>query len=44
VSVEPVHLFRYLDELTFRYNHRDGLNGTASKELSRSKAADLISK
>ncbi len=22
VSVEPFHLFRYLDEQTFRYNHR----------------------
>jgi transposase-like protein len=26
VSVEPFHLFRYLDEQTFRYNHREGLN------------------
>jgi transposase-like protein len=26
ISVEPFHLFRYLDEQTFRYNHRDGLN------------------
>ena len=24
ISVEPLHLFRYLDEQTFRYNHRDG--------------------
>jgi transposase-like protein len=24
ISVEPFHLFRYLDEQTFRYNHRDG--------------------
>jgi transposase-like protein len=24
VSVEPYHLFRYLDEQTFRYNHRVG--------------------
>ena len=23
VSVEPFHLFRYLDEQTFRYNNRD---------------------
>ena len=22
ISVEPVHLFRYLDEQTFRYNNR----------------------
>jgi transposase-like protein len=26
ISVEPFHLFRYLDEQTFRYNHRQGLN------------------
>ena len=25
VSVEPFHLFRYLDEQTFRYNNRKGL-------------------
>jgi hypothetical protein len=25
VSVEPFHLFRYLDEQTFRYNHRRGM-------------------
>jgi ISXO2 transposase-like protein len=26
VSVEPFHLFRYLDEQTFRYNHRKVMN------------------
>lgn len=26
VSVEPFHLFRYLDEQVFRYNNRKGLN------------------
>jgi transposase-like protein len=26
VSVEPFHLFRYLDEQAFRYNHRNGMN------------------
>jgi len=26
VSVEPFHLFRYLDEQTFRYNHRKAFN------------------
>ena len=26
VSVEPFHLFRYLDEQAFRYNHRKGLS------------------
>jgi transposase-like protein len=30
VSVEPFHLFRYLDEQTFRYNHRDGMNDGAA--------------
>ena len=24
--MEPFHLFRYLDEQAFRYNHRQGLN------------------
>jgi len=26
VSVEPFHLFRYLDEQSFRYNYREDLN------------------
>ena len=26
VSVEPFHLFRYLDEQTFRYNYRKEMN------------------
>ena len=26
VSVEPFHLFRYLDEQTFRYSYRKGMN------------------
>jgi transposase-like protein len=26
VSVEPFHLFRYLDEQAFRFNHRNGFN------------------
>lgn len=26
VSVEPFHVFRYLDEQTFRYNNRKGMN------------------
>jgi transposase-like protein len=26
VSVEPFHLFRYLDEQAYRYNNRDGMN------------------
>ena len=27
VSVEPFHLFRYLDEQAFRFNERDGNDG-----------------
>ena len=26
VSVEPFHLFRYLDEQAFRFNHRRDMN------------------
>jgi hypothetical protein len=26
VSVEPFHLFRYLDEQSFRFNYREDLN------------------
>src|SRR5712692_9275486 len=26
VSIEPFHLFRYLDEQAFRYNNRKGMN------------------
>ena len=26
MSVEPYHLFRYLDEQAFRYNNRKGMN------------------
>jgi hypothetical protein len=32
ISVEPFHLFRYLDEQTFRYNHRS----TKDKPVSNS--------
>ncbi len=31
VSVEPFHLFRYLDEQTFRFNHRKGTDATQFK-------------
>lgn len=45
VSVEPFHLFRYLDEQAFRFNHRKGsdamrfalaLNGIINKRLTYS--------
>src|SRR6266487_681634 len=26
ISVEPFHLFRYIDEQSFRYNNREGMN------------------
>ena len=46
VSVEPFHLFRYLDEQSFRYNNREGgdsgrfakvANGIVGKRLTYSK-------
>jgi transposase-like protein len=33
VSVEPFHLFRYLDELAFRYNHRKEMDDADRFEL-----------
>jgi transposase-like protein len=34
VSVEPFHLFRYLDEQAFRYSHRKGLNAGQRFDLA----------
>lgn len=34
VSVEPFHLFRYLDEQTFRYNNRKDKDDQARFELA----------
>ena len=36
VSVEPFHLFRYLDEQTFRYNNRMDMNDSQRFELAMS--------
>jgi transposase-like protein len=36
VSVEPFHLFRYLDEQTFRYNTRKDMNDSQRFELAMS--------
>ena len=36
VSVEPFHLFRYLDEQTFRYNNRKNMNDAQRFELAMS--------
>ena len=33
VSVEPFHLFRYMDEQTFRYNKRQGNDGSRFLEV-----------
>jgi transposase-like protein len=34
ISVEPFHLFRYLDEQAFRYNNRKGMNDQARFEAA----------
>ena len=39
VSVEPFHLFRYLDEQTFRYNNRKELNDAGRFDLALSQIA-----
>jgi transposase-like protein len=40
VSVEPFHLFRYLDEQSFRYNNRKGMNDQTRFEKVMSNIAD----
>lgn len=35
VSVEPFHLFRYLDEQTFRFNERKGTDSTRFADVMR---------
>jgi hypothetical protein len=35
ISVEPFHLFRYLDEQAFRYNHRKNADGSKMTEVDR---------
>jgi transposase-like protein len=39
VSVEPFHLFRYLDEQSFRYNNRKDLNDGQRFELAMNQVA-----
>lgn len=39
VSVEPFHLFRYLDEQSFRYNNRKDLNDSQRFELVMNQVA-----
>jgi hypothetical protein len=36
ISVEPFHLFRYLDEQTFRYNNRKEMNDAGRFALALS--------
>jgi transposase-like protein len=36
VSVEPFHLFRYLDEQAFRYNNRKDMNDSERFDLAMS--------
>ncbi len=38
VSVEPFHLFRYVDEQAFRYNHRKDESGNVINDYERFKA------
>lgn len=40
VSVEPFHLFRYLDEQTFRYNYREDLDDRGRFDLAVSRIID----
>jgi transposase-like protein len=35
ISVEPFHLFRYVDEQAFRYNHRKNADGSKMSEADR---------
>jgi hypothetical protein len=35
VSVEPFHLFRYVDEQAFRYNHRKREDGEVKTDAER---------
>src|ERR1700674_31574 len=35
VAVEPFHLFRYVDEQVFRYNHRKGADGSKMSDSDR---------
>jgi hypothetical protein len=39
VSVEPFHLFRYLDEQVYRYNQRKNEEGKPMTDLERFKLA-----
>jgi hypothetical protein len=39
VSVEPFHLFRYLDEQSFRYNNRKNLDDAGRFSLALSNVA-----
>ena len=40
ISVEPFHLFRYLDEQTFRYNNREEMNDSYKHLTGKDRAPD----
>ena len=40
VSVEPFHLFRYLDEQSFRYNYREDLDNRGRFDLAVSQIVE----
>jgi len=42
VSVEPYHLFRYLDEQAFRFNERDGEDADRFRKVLRSAAGQRL--
>jgi hypothetical protein len=42
VSVEPFHLFRYLDEETFRYNERKANDGERFQQVLESVAGKRL--
>jgi transposase-like protein len=44
VSVEPFHLFRYVDEQVFRYNNREGITGMNDYDRFRMMMSNIVGK
>jgi hypothetical protein len=44
VSVEPFHLFRYLDEQTFRYNNRKDVDGNKLENRFQLALSQIVGK
>jgi len=42
VSVEPYHLYRYLDEQMFRFNNRKDLDDVTCPRSSRTRSYDTF--